>query len=266
MSISTLPKWAAVPLVAALVTGVAAVAASLPFAFIHFGNFTRMVESGHSGGQVRLADLPQRKGDWGLGATAGLKGEIVQIDGRLLVSPGSDAQGRVQSPQQGEEAVLFVGARVAAWAEVTVPNDMGQAQLESFVREQAAARGLSLEQPFVFRVEGRFPHLMWHVVTGEPSAVGQGLQGQPGGHGGQRGHGAMMAGGHANQQSGMKVFHAPGATGALVGVCSGAGLEGVVSHAGERFHLHYVDSGTTVSGHVDRYAVAAGAVLKLPVP
>ena len=76
----------------------------------------------------------------------------------------------------------------------------------------------------------------------------------------------MMAGGHANHQSGMKMFHAPGATGTLVGVYSGAGLEGVVSHAGERFHLHYVDSGATVSGHVDRYAVAAGAVLKLPVP
>jgi alpha-acetolactate decarboxylase len=243
--------------------GVAAMAASLPFDFIHFGNFTRMVESGHSGGQVLLAELPQGKGDWGLGATAGLKGEIVQIDGRLLVSPGSDAQGRVQAPQGGEEAVLFAGARIAAWADVTVPTDMSQAQLESFVREQASARGLSLEQPFVFRVEGRFPHLMWHVVTGEPSA---GEQGPQGGHGGHRGHGAMMAGGHANQQSGMKVFHAPGATGALVGVYSGAGLEGVVSHAGERFHLHYVDAGATVSGHVDRYAVAAGAVLKLPVP
>lgn len=62
------------------------------------------------------------------------------------------------------------------------------------------------------------------------------------------------------------MFHAPGATGQLVGVYSGAGLEGVVSHAGERFHLHYVDSGATVTGHVDRYSVAAGAVLKLPLP
>jgi len=240
-----------------LMAGVAAVAAELPFDFIHFGNFTRMVESGHPGGQVLLADLPQRKGTWGLGATAGLKGEIVPIDGQLLVSPGSDPQGRVQPPQHGEQAVLFVGARVKAWAEVAVPRDMNQAQLESFVREEAAARGLSLEQPFVFRVEGRFPHLMWHVVTGEPSA---------GGHGPHLGHGAMMTGGHANQQSGMKVFHGPGATGQVVGVYSGAGLEGVVSHAGERFHLHYVDSGATVSGHVDRYAVAAGAILKLPVP
>ncbi len=31
---------------AALTTGFAAVAATLPFDFIHFGNFTRMVEAG----------------------------------------------------------------------------------------------------------------------------------------------------------------------------------------------------------------------------
>lgn len=257
MVFSKIRKWALVPAVAALLVGVAAFAAGLPFDFIHYGNFTRMVESGHASGQVKLADLPRRQGDWGLGATAGLKGEIVQLDGRVLVSQGSDAQGRVQAPRVDEQAVLFVGARVPAWAEVTVQTDMNQVQLESFVREQATAHGLSLEQPFLFRVDGRFPHLMWHVVTGEPPA---------GEHRPHGGHGAMMAGSHANRASGMKVFHAPGATGQLVGVYSGAGLEGVVSHAGERFHVHYVDSGATVSGHVDRYAVAAGAILKLPVP
>jgi len=117
MVVSKILRWVPVPVAAVLMAGVAAIAAiaaSLPFEFIHFGNFTRMVESGQSGGQVLLADLPQRKGDWGLGATAGLKGEIVQIDGRLLVTPGSDAQGRFQAPQHGEEAVLFACARLAA--------------------------------------------------------------------------------------------------------------------------------------------------------
>lgn len=248
--------WPALAAAVILLTGVAAGAAGLPFDFIHFGNFTRMNQSGHSGGEVALAKLPQRPGDWGLGATAGLKGEIVQIDGKLLVSPGSDAQGRVQAPQPDEQAVLFAGAQVQAWADIAVPSDMGSVQFESFVREQAAARGLSLEQPFVFRVEGRFPHLMWHVVTGEAPAGGAGPHG---------GHRPMMGGGHAPQQSGMKIFHAPGSTGQLVGVYSGAGVEGVVSHAGERFHLHYADPGATVSGHVDRYAIGAGSVLKLPV-
>jgi len=238
---------------AGLLLATAVWAAGPPFDFVHHGNFQRMAHSGDTAGQVALAALPQMPGRWGLGATAGLKGEIVQLDGRLLVSPGSDAQGRVRAPLADEQALLFAGAMVQAWQEVPVPRDMDSAAFEAFVQEQARALGLPPEQPFAFRVEGRFPHLLWHVVTGEP-----GPGGKPGAHGG---HGI----GHANTRSDMRLFRQPGASGQLIGVYSGKALEGVVSHPGERFHLHYADAAATVSGHVDRYSVAAGAVLKLPL-
>lgn len=232
-----------------------ALAVSSPFDFTHVGNFKHMSHTGDTAGKAPLASLPQQPGTWGLGATAGLKGEIIQLDGRLLVSPGSDPKGAVRPPLPDEQALLFAGARVQRWVNVPVPRDMEQAEWEAFVREQAAARGLPPAQPFVFRIEGRYPKMRWHVVTGDAPAA------QHGGH-----HGHSGGGGHANQQSGMKVFHAPGATGQLVGVYSGEALEGVVSHPGERFHVHFVDGAIGVSGHVDAYAVAAGAVLKLPQP
>ena len=245
-------RWA----LASLLLAGTAWAAALPFDFVHHGNFQRMTHGGDTAGQVALAALPQQPGRWGLGATAGLKGEIVQLDGRLLVSAGSDAQGRVRAPHEGEQALLFAGAQVQAWQDVPVPRDMDAAAFEAFVQEQARGLGLAPEQPFAFRVEGRFPHLLWHVVTGEPA----GGAGQSG-HAGHGGHG----GGHANARSDMRFFRQPGASGQLIGVYSGKALEGVVSHPGERFHLHYADAGATVSGHVDRYSVAAGAVLKLPL-
>lgn len=232
-------------------------AADLPFGFVHHGNFQRMMHSGNTSGQVALTTLAQHKGTWGVGATAGLKGEIVQIDGKLLVSQGSDERGGVRPPQDGEQAVLFASARVQAWHPLSVPRDMDAATFEAWVQEQAKTLGLALEQPFVFRVEGRFPHLLWHVVTGEP-----GPGGAQGAHGGHGGHGA----GHANQRSDMRLFRQPGTRGQLIGVYSGAALEGVVSHPGERFHLHFADPDATVSGHVDRYSVAAGALLHLPQP
>jgi alpha-acetolactate decarboxylase len=240
-----------------LLLATAAAAASLAFDFQHHGNFQRMMQSSDTAGQVALAALPQQPGRWGLGATAGLKGEIVQIDGRLLVSPGSDAQGRVRAPKADEQALLFAAATVQAWQDVPVPRDMDSAAFEAFVQEQARALGLAPERPFAFRVEGRFPHLLWHVVTGEPAPGG--AHGAHGQHGG--GHGV----GHANKRTDMRLFRQPGASGQLVGVYSGEALEGVVSHPGERFHLHYADATASVSGHVDRYSVAAGAVLKLPL-
>lgn len=246
-------------LITALLLASAAWASNLPFNFAHHGDFQRMMQSGETSGQVALAAVAQQGGTWGVGATAGLKGEIVQIDGRLLVSPGSDSQGRVRAPVASEQAVLFASGRVQAWQDVAIPRDMDAAAFDAFVQVQAKGLGLALEQPFVFRVEGRFPHLLWHVVTGE--------KGPAGGHGGHHAHGAPGAhdGGHANERSDMKLFRQPGASGQLIGVYSGTALEGVVSHPGERLHIHFADAGAIVSGHVDRYSIAAGAVLKLPL-
>jgi alpha-acetolactate decarboxylase len=50
----------------------------------------------------------------------------------------------------------------------------------------------------------------------------------------------------------------------LVGFHSGEALEGVISHPGERFHVHYANGDASRSGHVDAYAVRAKSVLSLP--
>lgn len=62
----------------------------------------------------------------------------------------------------------------------------------------------------------------------------------------------------------MKLFRNPAATGQLLGVYSGDKLEGIVSHPGEKFHVHYIDHDLKVSGHVDQYSVKAGSVSMLP--
>jgi hypothetical protein len=178
-----------------------------------------------------------------------MEGEMLVHDGRLLVSRGADGDGRTSGPRSGDEAALFVSARVQEWIDVPVPADLPQHEFEAFVIAQARARGLDPDAPWPFRVEGRFPQLTWHVVTGLKPAAG---------------HGAP-SGGHANRHSGMEVFRQPGAQGQLVGMYSGSRLEGTATHPGERFHVHFADGTLAKSGHVDAYAVAQGAVLKLPL-
>ena len=226
--------------------------------FSHFGNFKRMMHTGDTAGQIELSKLDQSAGVWGVGALAGLKGEIIQVDGRLLVSLGTDPNGKVQAPAINDSAVLWASDNVSQWKQISVPTDMNQAQFEKFVTEQAAGSKLDLNQPFVFRVTGAYSHLIWHVLTGE--------KGEPGavsaGHG--HAHGAGHGGGHANKRSGMRVFRNPTLEGQLVAIYSGSKLEGIVSHPGERFHVHYIDDAKTVSGHVDQYNVRGGASLWLP--
>ncbi len=225
-----------------------------PTGFQHYGNFKRMIHTGDTAAQVELAKLDQSAGTWGVGALAGLKGEIIQVDGRILVSLGTDPEGRVQLPSETDAAVLWASSKVAQWRQIQVPTDMGQTELEKFVTEQAAINKVDFKQPFVFRVTGGYSHLSWHVLSGEKSDH------KAGGHG-EHGH----AGGHTNKRSDMKIFRNPTATGQLVAVYSGEKLEGIVSHPGERFHVHYIDDAKTVSGHVDQYNVQKGATLWLPL-
>ncbi|MEY5028121.1 MAG: hypothetical protein RLZ63_436 [Pseudomonadota bacterium] len=248
-------------LLIASVTLTAVLAWAQPMGFKHYGNFMHMSHTGETAGQIKLSTLDTAAGVWGVGALADLKGEVIQVDGKLLVSLGGDPQGKVQAPRPNDSAVLWASTKVTQWVSVKVPSDMNQSQFEAFAKDQAKAQKLDLDQPFVFRVTGDYAHLIWHVVTGEKSSTGGGH----GGHGGH-GHGAQGgdAGGHANQQSGMKVFRNPQANGQLVGVYSGAKLEGIVSHPGERFHVHYIDKDLTVSGHVDQYTIRAGATLWIP--
>jgi len=219
-----------------------------------------MVHSDDTSGKVALSDIQKGSGFWGVGALAGLKGEIIQVDGQVLVSLGTDPDGTVHAPSDGDSAVLWASGKVTDWQSIAVPSNMSQAEFEQFVTDQAQSAGLNMSEPFIFRVTGDYAHLIWHVVTGDkPGADNNSSVG----HGNALSHGGHNHG-HANKQSGMKLFRNPQASGQMVGVYSGDALEGVVSHPGEKFHVHYIDNDNTVSGHVDQYSVKSGALLWLP--
>ena len=216
------------------------------------GNFRHMMHSGETGGTIAL-DTLAAPSSWGVGATAGLRGEVVISDGAVLVSRGDDAQARMTPPKAGEQAVILSYGTVTDWQSVSLPHDMAPDRLTHFIEMQAQNLGLDAEGGFPIRIEGSFPQLVWHVVTGEAP-----------GHGAQSSHGSGQGGGHANSQSGMNLYDEAGASGEIIGVYTGAGLEGIASHPGERLHLHFVSADGTRSGHVDEVVFAAGSTLLLP--
>jgi len=224
-------------------------AAAEPFDVRVFGNFERMSQTGDTQGVIKLREILTLPGSYGLGALDGLRGEIMLWDGKLLVSRGHSANGAIEPAAPTDEAVFFVEARVEAWKEVVIPNDMTRAEFELFVLQTASRGELRTDQVFPFAVKGNFDRVLWHVVIGAAAKSDRGAHA-----------GKIHLQGHANN----RVFDQPNAAGFLLGFYSGVVLEGVISHPGERFHVHYADASFSVSGYVDDYQVTRGAVLLLP--
>lgn len=194
--------------------------------------------------QVALKDAASGAGVYGVSALADLAGEITIHDGAVFVSHGKSMDGRIDQRQAGDaQAVLLATVRVAKWKEVAIPRAMKQAELHAFVVARAQAAGLDTQAAFPFLIRGEIANYRWHVIA-EPNPHG--------GHGGD----APMA----------KQFDAAGKsmTAEVVGFFSGDALEGVISQPGEKFHEQLLDPARTLTGHLDAYDIAAGAVLLLP--
>lgn len=238
-------KWR-IALISLLLTAAAAYAAE-PYAIQAWGNFKQMADTGKTDGVVKLSALGNGKGTYGVGAIAGMRGEILLWDGKLLVSRGHSTKGETGPAVSTDEAVLFVHAKVDGWQEVKIASDMTQAQFEAFVVATAKKLGLDGERAFPFAVRGSSLNVVWHVVTGAAPAAG-----------------AHGRGTHDQGHAQARVFREPAAAGTLLGFHTGAALEGIASHPGERFHVHYASADFSVSGHVDEYRVPKGATLLLP--
>jgi alpha-acetolactate decarboxylase len=221
--------------------------AAEPFDIRAYGSFKQMSSTGNTDGVVKLSALVKGNGAYGVGALAGMRGEVLLWDGKLLVSRGHSPKGETGPATATDEAVLFVGGKINAWQEVKLASDMTQVQFEAFVVASAKKLGLDGEKAFPFVVRGSNLNVVWHVVTGAAPASGH--------------HGS---GTHDQGHAQARTFRETAATGILLGFHTGAALEGVASHPGERFHVHYANADFSVSGHVDEYRVPKGATLVLP--
>ena len=221
------------------------VSATVPVGQVQaWGHFQRLMHQGDASARVQLAALPAGPGVYALGALADLRGEVLIWDGRVLVSRGERADGGTERTRGGDAAALLALSQVPSWQKVVVPRDMDQPAFERWLLEKANEIGVDAERPFAFAVSGPVLNLKWHVVSGKA---------------GSSSHGAHKMG-HAASRS----FDAARSDGLLLGFFSGAALEGVITHPGEKFHLHWASRDFARSGHVDAYGVAAGAELLLP--
>lgn len=226
-----------------------------PFAFSSYGAFQRMMSAQDFAPKVQLKTVMHDGATDAVGAVSGLRGEITAIDGKLLLTYGTPCA-TCGHPAE-DSATLLVTAKVSAWHDpVTLPADLAGPALDDFIIAQAKKAGLDASKPFPIRIKGTLTGVKMHVLRG-PNAHAKG-------HGSAHasGHGSAHASGHGAADQTEIV--AESIEGAVVGFYAPAPLQGIVTHPGDPFHYHWVDTGRTKTAHLDVFGMKAGAELLLP--
>lgn len=214
---------------------------SNPFSVTEYGNFSKIMEMREAPGIVSLQPMQGNQHLYGLGALQSMHGEVTIIDGKLLVSRGTANDGHISKVTPQDSAAFLATAIVKNWIAVPIPPNLNQASFEKFVLVAISKAGISNNVPFPFLVKGEIKNLQWHVISAISSDVNTNSF-------------------HPEK----KQFNTSSTTGILVGFYSGKQLEGIISHKGNLFHIHFTDKSLHYSGHVDQFEIGSNTTLFLP--
>lgn len=218
-------------------------AAEYPFGFKAYGAFGKMIQQRNYLAVVALKDAVDARATDAVGAVSGLRGEISMIEGKLIVSYGTDC-GTACPAAAAETATLLATASAQHWRAVAIDKDLDAKAVETFVREQAKANGLDDSKPFPFRITGAITNFVMHVNAAPNPRF--------------KGHGSF------DEMAVTGLAKGPRLAGSVVGFYAPPALQGVITHMGEFFHSHYVDEQRTMTAHLDSFGIAAGSTLMLP--
>lgn len=237
-----------VPLGLAVVFGLLAVLAGCASdgSYRQWGTMQEALREGQTGPRIDLADASLNKNSYGVGALAGLRGEITIDGGTVWVS-------RTLSPDHVETSrgnagrvpatMLFV-ADVPAWRRIEVTTPVAPADFDAFISEHVRESGRS-SGPVPFRIEGTFEELRMHVIGGQCPIRARMLD--------------------------IEMTHPafeltiPNTRAVIVGIFA-ENAAGEISHMGSNTHMHVIleHDGETLTGHVEHVSILPGSVLQVP--
>ena len=179
----------------------------------------------------------------GVGALAGLAGEVTIVDGRVLLAladpAGEDLPPRelhLRAASGDDQAALLVIAEVRRWVEHPLPACADYGALDAAIADRLRAEGYTPGTPVAIRVRGTAARMDAHVIAGACPIA------HPDGPAPFR---------YTVREEAVELvgFHAEGAAGRL-------------THHTHTSHLHAIDSSGR-SGHLDEIALR-DAVLLVP--
>ena len=210
--------------------------------FRYVGDRRDILQKGDLSKRIELSSLAEVPHLYAIGPVEGLRGEVTIYDGLPAIATLVEGQPRVHNSFDYGAIFLAYGS-VSKWQTIPINADVdGLDAVESLVRESALEASLSLDEPFVFRIEGRAEQLDYHIIWKEDDTPHD----------------------RSEHQRSKRRFTVSEADVRIVGVWADSAGEGVYTHPGKRTHLHFVLQDGSTSGHIDGLSLEPGTTLFLP--
>ncbi len=199
-------------------------------------------------GRVTLEELRGKAHFYGVGALAGLRGELTLIDSQTVATTVG-ADGAARPAAEDGSATMIVGQSVASWSPLHSGEAVAPDELDAGVKARAGQLGVDVSQPFVFLVEADFTDVRLHVLNGACPIH------------------ARMRDMEIEEVKRPFEWSAETLRGTLVGIYAEEAV-GTLTHPATSVHGHLVYddpvSGERVTAHLEQFGVAPGAVFKFP--
>jgi acetolactate decarboxylase len=240
--------------VATLVCACAAVAVpALKEGLVEFyGAQKNIFETGRADPLVPVAAMSGHAGAYGVGALAGLDGEITVYEGKPYVTKVRGS-GYALSITSDDAAVFAVWTKSNKWTEEPVPPSVhGYQDLQTFVKTRAAAAGIDVSKPFPFLMSGTPLEVKWHINV--DLTEGRSIDPQ------------LFAKSKANyiaKNEPMNIvgFYSENHAGVFISAFAPAIKDKTARNA---IHIHMVTKDGKSAGHIDDFQFGADMKLRLP--
>lgn len=218
----------------------------------YYGSQKTIFDTGKAEAKVPLTAMSGANGAFGVGAVAGLDGEITVYEGKPYVTKVRGS-GFTMDHGHDHAAIFAVWTKNTQWRDEPLPESVKTyLDLQRHVKARAAAAGIDMAKPFPFLLTGAPAELKWHInvdlTEGKP--VSRELFAK------SKANYVMK-----NQPVDIVGFYSEKHPGVFISAYAPAIKEKDVKNA---IHVHLVTKDGKSAGHIDDLTFSGGMTLRLP--
>jgi acetolactate decarboxylase len=208
---------------------------------VKYSGALRTIMSGNIHAVLSLESLSHKKHLYALGAVENLKGEIQIFDGKPRNSFVVDSSLQIKDSYQ-LKAALLVYAKVEEWESFQISEITTKSDLEEKIFETAKSKGIDIEKPFPFLLEGNVSSLDWHVINWKEGDTI---------HNHKKHTESGLNGTLRNTEVEILGFYS-------------TKHKAVFTHHTTNMHMHFKTDNNNIAGHIDDLQLESPLILKLP--